>query len=202
MTPDEKRRLAVDLSFFNCPNCNGRFVPSEEKQSLTNIVCQACNLKVRFIKIPDVVQQPLLAIKKSELDRLLKKKQPLPPVIIHRTIHEPYLGQRYQEATFYPFIPYSFLQSGQSLTYLTDKTTDALLFLDPESLRSIELIPPPKDEEVAEVISRWEQISTSRIQRTLGIGYSRAARIKDLAEAIRRKKGLSVESEEESDEDE
>jgi len=48
----------------------------------------------------------------------------------------------------------------------------------------------PSEEDMAEIVSKWNRVSTSHIQRKFRIGYARSARIKDIAMALRRQRGV------------
>lgn len=60
----------------------------------------------------------------------------------------------------------------------------------------------PSDQDLAEIVSHWPTIGTSRIQRVFGIGYAHAARIHDLVLEMREKAGIDKEESEDEDAEE
>ncbi len=205
MKPEEYAKLSLILPFIPCPNCKAQLVPKEKTLNLCNVQCTSCGFAVRFVTLGQ--DDPLiLSINALDLDALMASKTMLPPFIFHRRWKHEGMDFQFENATFYPFIPYTFLQKpSQAISLTGQQHSDVLLFVLWDEVPNEIIYNSPSDEEIAEQVSRWEKLSVARVQSKFHTGYARSARIIDEANKMRRKKGLPIEeffSEEEDDSDE
>lgn len=180
-------------------------VPKEKILNLCNIQCTVCNFVARFVMLGQ--DDPLiLSINSLELEALMASKTMLPPFIFHRRWKHDGMDTQFENATFYPFIPYTFLQKpSQAISLTGQQQSDILLYVLWDEVPSAVIYSSPSDEEIAEEVSRWEKLSVVRVQTKFHTSYSRSARIINEANKMRRKKGLPVEEnflEDERDDDE
>lgn len=204
LSPETQKKLALTISVIPCPNCGGKFYPKANTINITNICCSSCSFEALFNTIEGEETEVTFSIEKDDAERLMQEKRQLPPVIMHWVWQQAGIGMRIEMATLYPFIPYTFLRVPEIVISLSEQVDNTVLFLRVnEELPSLRIYRSPADDsEIAEVVSTWDNRSTSHIQRTLNFGYSRAARIVDMVNEIRRKKGLDTESVQDIEDDE
>lgn len=176
------------LNFLPCPNCNSKLIPKPVKGEWKNVFCDSCDFTCRFVTALNDPNESRLDILPSDLENLLLDKVALPPLIVHYKWQEGNI--KWEKVYFFPFIAYRFLKEEQDhpISLLPDKTKS--IYFNMFELPNILLYEQPSDEEMAEIASHWPQISTSAIQRIFRIGYAKAASIKDIVMALRRKKGI------------
>ncbi len=183
----------------------GRLVPKEKVINLCNIQCTDCSFAARFVMLGE--NDPLiLSINSAELEPMLAFKTTLPPFIFYRSWKYADINMPFENAVFFPFVPYTLLKKPSPTISLTgQQDEDILLYVLDHELPHDLIYTSPSDEEIAEIVSNWQKLTASRIQEKFRTGYARSARIKDEANNIRRRKGLPIDEaqyEDEGEEDE
>lgn len=205
MSIESSKKLALSISLIACPNCNGKLYPHKSDTGISNIRCDACGFEALFytIETPDRSKELVFSIEKEDADRLMAQKARIPPVILHWLWKDDASSVAMEAADLYPFIPYTFLHAADVSLNLSGQQNNSLVFL-----QSDDLLPkmriytnPSDDREIAEIISNWNNRSTSQVQVMFNFGYSHAAKIIDMANEIRRKKGIVDDSEPDEEEE-
>lgn len=205
MPTDAQKKLALTIALIACPNCSGQFRQHKSGAGIANIRCEACGFEALFhiTEGGDRSVELAFTIEKEDAERLMAEKVLIPPVILYWSWQNKELGMRMEAADLYPFIPYTFLHAADVSLSLSGQPNHTLMFL-----QSDDLLPkmriynnPSDDTEIAEIASTWPARSTSVIQRLFDFGYSRAAKIVDMANEIRRRKGIVDESDSEDEEE-
>ena len=111
---------------------------------------------------------------------------------MHWSWYEEKTKTPWEVAVFYPFIPHTFLNNADVPVSLINQSDDTLIFIKDEDLLNTVIYRSPSDEELAEVVSNWEVRSTAHLQHAFSFGYAHSALIIELANNIRRKKGLPI----------
>jgi hypothetical protein len=184
-----KNNHAMDwfvLNFVPCPNCKSRLEARPVEREWKNVFCTNCDFACRFVVALNDPNESKLNILPKDLEGLLSDKVSLPPLIIDYKWNDGEID--WEKVYFFPFISFQFLKEQQEhpISLLPDREISVLF--DIYNLPNMVLFEQPSEEDMAEIASRWEKVSTSYIQRRFRIGYSRSARIKDLAMGLRRKK--------------
>jgi uncharacterized protein YbaR (Trm112 family) len=178
------------LNLIACPNCNGTLRAQPAENELRNVFCDSCNFACRFETAFSSPTNSVLVLPSTQLEELITEKEMLPPLIIHFKWTDDDIA--YEQVQFFPFIAYRFLKEEMSyvVSLATGNKEAVTVYQNMYELPSITMYEQPSEEELAQVVSAWENISTSQIQRAFRVGYGRAALIQDLAKEIRRKKGI------------
>ncbi len=190
MSPS-KNNHAMDwfiLNFVPCPNCKSRLEAKPVEHEWKNVFCTECAFACRFITVHHDPNISKFNILPKDLKTLLTEKTLLPPLIIDYKWNDG--NMEWEKVFFFPFISSKFLEEQQQkpVSLLPDQETSVLYHV--EDLPNITLYEQPSAEDMAEIASKWEKVYISRIQHMFKMGYSRAARIKDLALALRRQRGI------------
>lgn len=202
-----KNNPAMDwfvLNFVPCPNCKSRLEAKPVDGEWKNVFCTSCAFACRFITVHQDPNISKFNILPKDLKTLLTEKTLLPPLIIDYKWSDGEI--EWEKVFFFPFISSKFLEEQQQLpiSLLPDQETSVLYQID--DLPNMTLYEQPSENDMAEIVSKWNRVSTSYIQRKFRIGYSRSARIKDIAMALRRQRGIvdleDIDDSDDSDDDE
>jgi len=190
------------LNLIVCPNCNGKLAVKTVVNEYKNVFCEECNFACRFETAFNSPTQSLLSLPTDELERIITDKVTLPPLIIHFKWGDGEI--KYERVHFFPFIAYRFLQEEgiDPITFLPESSDGRnIIFSNMFELPHILLYEQPTDDDLAEIVSYWENWSVSFIQRKFQFGYARSALLQDKIKELRRKRGIIDESSEESDDE-
>lgn len=190
------------LNFIACPNCNGKLIPKPVANELRNVFCENCDFSCRFETAFNHPNESILNIPYGDLDKLISNKKTLPPFIIDYKWKQDEI--EFEKIYFFPFIALRFLKEEQKrpIQLLPNEKENSVFYSNMFELPHILLFEQPSIEDMAEIASKWQNITTSYIQRRFGTGYVKASMIKRLVLQIRRKKGIVDEVIEDIDEDE
>ena len=190
------------LNLVSCPSCNNKLIPKPVQGDIKNVFCENCDFSCRFETIMNHPDESIFSIYSGDLSKLLSDKVTLPPFIFHfKWMID---GVRFEKIYFFPFIAHSFLKERKNypIGLMSDDKEEMIFYSNFFILPHILLFEQPSVEDMAEIVSNYQKISTSFIQRKFGVGYARASMIKEIVTKIRRKKGIFDEIINEDDDDE
>lgn len=189
------------LNFITCPNCNGKLIAKPVLNELRNVFCENCDFSCRFETALNHPNESILNIPYGDLNKLISSKTTLPPMIIHYKWKEGEI--EFEKVYFFPFIAHRFLKEEQKhpIELLPNNKENSVFYSNMFELPHVLLFEQPSIEDMAAIASRWQNITTSSIQRRFGTGYLKASIIKDLVIRIRRRRGILDETIGEIDED-
>lgn len=177
------------LNFVPCPNCSSRLEARSVKRKWNNVFCTMCAFACRFATANQDYSISRMCIFPKDLKAMLAKRTLLPPLIIHYKWTDNDI--EWEKVIFFPFIASRFFEEQQQYPVPILPGEACPVLYPTDDLPSMILYEQPSYEDIAEIASRWSNVYTSRIQRMFRMGYGKASLIREMAMALRRKRGVT-----------